>query len=68
MVDLKGIFGSDIESQATLDEVVDRALAGLKLEGELLIAGLNRTLASLDGWTATITIPAITITLKKPQP
>lgn len=60
-------MGINVESQEVLDEVIDRALAGLKVEGELLIAGLSRTLASFDGWTATITIPAITITLKKPQ-
>lgn len=54
----------DIESQQTLDEIVDRASRAVYLAIDRLVqeaeAAITRKLESLDGWT-------VTITLRKPN-
>jgi hypothetical protein len=73
----------DVESQATLDEVIDRAKAAIRDDGEVLLAHVaarledlvNKTIvpqlraliAAQDGWSLTIHVPDITIALHKPK-
>jgi hypothetical protein len=53
----------DVESQQTLDEFAARFKAALDEVVDRLLAGINQTVAGLDGWT--VEIPAISIRLSK---
>ena len=55
----------DVESQQTLDEFAARFKAALDEVVDRLLAGINQTVAGLDGWT--VEIPAISIRLSKPK-
>ena len=50
------ILSADVESQKTLDEFVGRVQAVLDEAVDRLVAGINQSVAGLDGWTAEISI------------
>ena len=45
------ILSADVESQKTLDEFAGRLQVALDEAVDRLVAGINQSVAGLDGWT-----------------